>query len=64
MIGKPQSAGRWGVLEIIAKGPQMTIMWNGVKSAEATDNKFPQGRFALQYGGGGVKFRKVEVMAN
>jgi hypothetical protein len=63
-IGNPRSAGQWGVLEIIAKGPQMTIMWNGVKSAEASDAKFPQGRFALQYGSGTVKFRKVEVSRN
>jgi len=62
VIGPPKkAAGQWNTMVITAKGPQLTIMFNGVKSAEATDTKLPRGRFALQYGAGVVKFRKVEL---
>ena len=62
VIGGPhKAAGRWNTLEIIAKGPQLTVMFNGVKTAEATDTKHGQGRVALQYGAGTVKFRKFEI---
>jgi hypothetical protein len=61
VIGSPKAGGKWNVMEIMAKGPQLTIMFNGVKSAEATDSKHARGRFALQYGAGLVKFRKVEI---
>jgi hypothetical protein len=62
VIGGPhKAAGKWNTLEIIAKGPQLTVMLNGMKTAEATDNKHEQGRVALQYGTGNVKFRKFEI---
>jgi hypothetical protein len=61
VIGQPKAGGKWNTMEIVAKGPQMTITFNGVKSAEGMDTKNPRGRFALQYGGGLVKFRKVEI---
>ena len=63
VIGAPKAGGKWNVMEIVAKGPQMTITFNGVKSAEGSDTKHPRGRIALQYGGGLVKFRKVEIKA-
>jgi hypothetical protein len=61
VIGAPKGGGKWNTMEIVAKGPQMTITFNGVKSAEGMDTKNPRGRFALQYGAGLVKFRKVEI---
>jgi hypothetical protein len=62
VIGGPhKAAGKWNTLEIIAKGPQLTVMFNGMKTAEVTDTKFGQGRVALQYGAGTVKFRKFEI---
>jgi hypothetical protein len=61
VIGAPKAGGKWNTMEIVAKGQQMTITFNGVKSAEGMDTKNPRGRFALQYGGGLVKFRKVEI---
>ena len=63
VIGGPhRAAGKWNTLEIIAKGPQLTVTLNGMKTAEATDMKFGQGRVTLQYGGGGtVKYRKFEI---
>ena len=60
--------GKWNVMEIRAKGPEMTIVLNGVVTAHATDGRFPQGPISLQYGagvkgatGGPIKWRKVEI---
>jgi Domain of Unknown Function (DUF1080) len=62
VIGGPhRAAGKWNTLEINAKGPQLTVMFNGVKTSEATDSKHARGRISLQYGGGLVKFRKFEI---
>jgi hypothetical protein len=58
----PHAAGKWNVMEITAKGPLMVITFNGKVTASGSDAKHPRGRIALQYGGGVVKFRKVEIM--
>lgn len=57
----PRAAGKWNVMEITAKGPLMVITFNGKVSSSGSDTKHPRGRIALQYGGGVVKFRKVEI---
>jgi len=60
--------GKWNVMEIYAKGPEITVKLNGVVTAHASSGKFPQGPFSLQYGagvkgatGGPIKWRKVEI---
>jgi hypothetical protein len=62
------AGGKWNVMEIRAQGPEFTVKLNGVVTARATDSKFPQGPFTLQYGagvkgavGGPIKWRKVEI---
>ena len=67
-VAKPstflKAANQWNTYEITAKGPQFTITLNGVRTVDgAQDTKFPRGAIALQYGGGVVKFRKVEIAA-
>jgi hypothetical protein len=57
----PKAGGRWNIFEITAKGPQMSVVMNGVKTAEGSDGKFPSGRIAIQYGAGVVRFRKLEI---
>jgi hypothetical protein len=58
----PKAAGKWNVYEITAKGPHLTIVLNGQKTAEADDSTHVNaGPFALQYGSGVVKFRKVQI---
>jgi hypothetical protein len=60
----PKAGNQWNDYEIIAKGDTFTIILNGVKTVDgAKDAKLPKGRIALQYGGGIVKFRKVEIKA-
>jgi Domain of Unknown Function (DUF1080) len=58
----PHAGGKWNVMEIDARGPYMTVTLNGQRTVNAVrDEKHPRGYFALQYGEGVVKFRKVEV---
>lgn len=62
-----KAGGKWSTYEITVKGPQITLMLNGVRTAEATDTKFASGPFALQFGshgnepGGAIKYRKVQI---
>jgi len=57
----PKAAGKWNTYEITAKGPHLTVVLNGQKTADVDDSKHSSGHFALQYGSGTVKFRKVEI---
>ena len=57
----PKAAGKWNTYEITAKGPHFTVVLNGQKTADAEDSKHAEGRIALQYGSGVVKFRKVQI---
>ncbi len=56
-----KAGGQWNVYEITAKGPQLTVVLNGIKTVDVRDTKYAKGPFALQYGGGVVKFRKVQI---
>ena len=58
----PRAGGQWNTMHITAKGPRFTVVFNGIVTVDgAQDSKNPSGPIALQYGGGVVKFRKVEV---
>jgi 3-keto-disaccharide hydrolase len=57
----PRAAGKWNTYEITAQGPHMVIVLNGEKTADVEDAKHAAGPFALQYGSGVVKFRKVQI---
>jgi hypothetical protein len=66
----PKAAGKWNTFEIIARGPKLTVVFNGQKTADAVeDTRFARGPFALQYAPGVVKekgvikFRKVDIRA-
>jgi hypothetical protein len=57
----PKAAGKWNTYEITAQGPHLVIVLNGEKTADVQDSKHAEGPFALQYGSGVVKFRKVQI---
>ena len=63
----PKAGGKWNTYEITAKGPHLTAILNGVKTADGENDKHKEGYIALQYGttkvkdAGIVKFRKVEI---
>jgi hypothetical protein len=62
-----KAEGKWNTYEITAKGSTITVVFNGQKTVELQDSKFPQGPFTLQFGnhgkqpGGVIKWRKVQV---
>jgi hypothetical protein len=57
----PRAGGKWNTYEITAKGPHLTVVLNGEKTADVDDSTHASGPFALQYGSGVVKFRKVQI---
>jgi hypothetical protein len=64
-----KAANRWNTFDITAKGGNLVVVFNGVKTVDIQDGKFAQGPFALQFGnhgkepGGAIKWRKVQVKA-
>jgi hypothetical protein len=57
----PKAGGKWNTYEITAQGPHLVVVLNGQKTADVQDSKHASGPFALQYGSGVVKFRKVQI---
>ena len=57
----PKAGGKWNTYEITAKGSQLTVVLNGQKTVDVQDSKHAAGPFALQYGSGVIKFRKVYI---
>lgn len=56
-----KAGGQWNTYEITARGPNLVVVLNGVKTAEVNNSQLDSGQFALQYGQGIVKFRKVQI---
>jgi len=54
-------AGKWNTMEIGADKRHLTLAINGTKTADVQSGFFEEGHFALQYGAGTIKFRKVAV---
>jgi hypothetical protein len=57
----PKAGGKWNVYDITVKGSQLTLVLNGVRTAEVNDKTLDSGPIGLQYAGGTMKFRKVQV---
>ena len=57
----PKAGGKWNTMEITAKGRDLTVTFNGEKTAQARSGMHMEGPVALQFGEGTVKFRKVEI---
>jgi hypothetical protein len=57
----PKAGGKWNTFEITAQGDHLKVVMNGQTTADIKNGKFPAGPFALQYGDGVIKFRKVQV---
>ena len=62
-----KTGGKWNTFEITAKGPELTVVFNGTVTAHVRDNSFKEGPFSLQFGnrgkdpGGPIKWRLVQV---
>jgi hypothetical protein len=64
VIGAPKTGGQWNTYEITAKGDEIVVTLNGVRTAELKHGAFTRGRIALQYGanpGGAIKWRRVQI---
>jgi hypothetical protein len=57
----PKAGGRWNTMEVTAKGTRMEVVLNGVKTAETNEARDAGGIVGLQYAGGTVKFRKLQI---
>lgn len=57
----PKAGGRWNTLDITARGTQLTVLFNGTRTAEVRDTTYARGPVTIQYSAGVVKFRKVEI---
>ena len=64
-VAKPltmvNAGGKWNTMDITARGPRLTVLFNGQKTVDVQDNKYQRGPIALQYGAGTVKFRNVKL---
>ena len=63
-----KAAGKWSTFEIIAKGPALTVKFDGAVSVNIEDGKRTEGPFALQFAtgaqgapGGIIKWRRVQI---
>ena len=62
-----KTTGNWNTYHITAKGPELTLVFNGVVTVHTRDNSFKEGPFSLQFGnrgklpGGPIKWRKVQI---
>jgi Domain of Unknown Function (DUF1080) len=64
----PKAGGKWNTYEITAKGPQLTVVLNGIKTVDIQHGQFPEGPISLQFSnpdkgapGGAIKCRKVQI---
>ncbi len=57
----PEAGGKWNTYEITAQGSRFVVVLSGQKTTDAQDPEHASGNFALQYGAGVVKFRKVQI---
>jgi hypothetical protein len=55
------AAGRWNVLEIVARGPRLIVTLNGTKTVDVEHRGHVTGPVALQYMAGVVRFRSVRI---
>jgi hypothetical protein len=56
-----KAGGKWNTYVIKAQGPHMTVVLNGTQTVDVQHGGHAEGRIALQYGAGVVKFRSVKI---
>jgi Domain of Unknown Function (DUF1080) len=62
-----KAAGKWSLMEITCKGSQLSFKLDGVTTVDKASNSAnghvasARGYISLQFGGGLVRFRKVEI---
>jgi hypothetical protein len=61
VVPMPKAGGKWNTFDITAQGSHLVVIFNGQKTVDIRDSKYAGGPFALQYGAGVIKFRKVQI---
>lgn len=68
VVPMPKAGGQWNTFVITAKGTNLIVEFNGVRTVNINDSKFASGPIALQFGngpkdapGGVIKWRKVQI---
>ena len=59
----PKAGGKWNTYEITLRGTRLILVLNGEKTVDIQDGTLASGPFALQWGAGSIKFRKVLIKA-
>ncbi len=57
----PMAGGRWNTFEVSMQADHLVVVLNGDKTVDVRDSKLASGPFALQWGRGTIKWRKVEI---
>jgi 3-keto-disaccharide hydrolase len=58
---KYKAGGKWSTYDITVQGNHIVLVFDGVKTVDIHDDKLHDGRIALQYAAGVVKFRNVKI---
>jgi hypothetical protein len=61
LVHAPKAGGKWNTYEITAKGSHLVVVLNGEKTVDTYNSANPAGPFSLQWGGGVVKWRKLQI---
>ncbi len=63
-----KAGGRWNNMQILAKGDELVVRFNGIQTVNIRNSQFPNGPIALQYGAGvngatsgPIMWRKVQI---
>jgi hypothetical protein len=57
----PKAGGKWNTYDITVQGDHIVLVLNGAKTVDVRNSMLRDGRIALQYAAGVIKFRKVEI---
>jgi hypothetical protein len=57
----PKAGNKWSTFDITARGTHMRVLMDGKQTVELDDATYRSGPIALQWGGGIVKWRRVQI---
>lgn len=57
----PKAGDKWNIYIMTLQGDHLVVELNGRKTVDVRDSQFASGPFALQWGRGVLRFRKVQV---
>ncbi len=58
---RPTAGGKWNVYVLTLQGDHLVVELNNKKTVDVRDSQFASGPFALQWGRGALRFRKVAI---